>query len=94
MFYLFLDLTRLFKNVTQFLTVDTSKTSVRIKRTRTASASVTKLDGNSVSKRTTYSSFQGTAITSDKLSGSTVYFIKRIVSYFIHCIPSAILRCS
>ena len=92
MFYLFLDLTRLFKNVTKFLTLDTSKTSVRIKRTRTASASVTKLNGNYISKRTTYSSFLGTAITSAKLSGSTLCFIKIIVSYFIHCIPCAILR--
>ena len=52
--------------------------------------SVTKLNGNSEYKITTYSSSLGTASTSNKLLGSTICFIKRIVSYFIHCIPYTI----
>jgi hypothetical protein len=66
--------------------VEISKVSVNI----TFSASVTKLNGNFVSKRTTYSSSLGTAKTSYKLPGSIICFIKRIVSYLIHCIRYAI----
>ena len=62
--------------------VEISKVSVNI----TVSASVTKLNGNIVSKRTTYSSSLGTAKTSDKLLGSIICVIKRIVSYLMHCI--------
>jgi len=51
-----------------------SKASVRIKHSTTVSASVTMLDGNSVSTSTTYSSSLWTTITSNKLLGSTIYF--------------------
>ena len=64
-----------------------------ISKTRaTVSASVTKFNSNYVSKRTAYSSFLVTGITSVKLPGSTICFIKRIVSYFIHCILCQITR--
>jgi hypothetical protein len=66
--------------------VEISKVSVNI----TVSTSVTKINGNFVSKRTTYSSSLGTAKTSDKLPGSIICFIKRIISYLIHCIRYAI----
>jgi hypothetical protein len=66
--------------------VEISKVSVNI----TVSASVIKLNGNFVSKRTTYFSSLGTAKTSCKLPGSIICFVKRIVSYLIHCIQYAI----
>ena len=58
----------------------------------TVSASVTKFNSNYVYKRTAYSSFLVTGIASVKLPGSTICFIKRIASYFIHCILCQITR--
>ena len=58
----------------------------------TVSASVTKFNSNYVYKRTAYSSFVVTGITSVKLPDSTICFIKRIASYFIHCILCPIIR--
>ena len=81
-------------HVAHFIILDIRKISISIITTRAVSASITKLNGNYVSKRKAFSSSLGTASTSNKLPGSTIYFIERIVSYFIHCISCAILRCS
>ena len=58
----------------------------------TVSASFTKFNSNYVSKRTAYSSFVVTGITSVKLPVSTICFIKIIASYFIHFIVCQITR--
>ena len=66
------------------------KVALKHKKSLKIIKSITKLNGNSEYKITTNSSSLGTASTSNKLPGSTICFIKRIVSYFIHCIPYTI----
>jgi hypothetical protein len=62
--------------VTRFIIVDISKASDRIKYSTTVSASVTKLNGNSIFKCTTHSSFLVIAITSSLCSfyGHVLYY--------------------
>ena len=67
--------------VTRFILVDISKASVRLKYLTTVSASVTKLNGNSIFKSTTHSSFLVTAITSAKLLGNVWSFYGHVLYY-------------
>jgi hypothetical protein len=67
--------------VTQFIIVDISKASDRIKYSTTVSASVTKLNGNSIFKCTTHSMFLVTGITSAKLRGNLWSFYGHVLYY-------------
>jgi hypothetical protein len=67
--------------VTQFIIVDISKASDRIKYSTKASASVTKLNGNYIFKSTTHSSFLVTGITSAKLPGNVWSFFGHVLYY-------------
>jgi hypothetical protein len=67
--------------VTRFILVDISKASVRIKYSTTVSASVTKLNGNSIFKCTTHSRFLVTGIRSAKLPGNVWSFYGHVLYY-------------